>query len=105
LGAAALFIENIPLHPGGLKKLPGPLIMSEGGAHMYKLIQGTLERGYAQGYGRNEAGVHEEVSVPIAGGRPVDNRDVPLESDNKYISLAGTRCESFLKGDLLVVME
>jgi hypothetical protein len=72
---------------------------------MYKLVQGTRERGFAQGYGRSQEGVHEEVSVPVVNGRPVDNRDVPLESDNKFISLGGTRCESFLNGDLFVAIE
>lgn len=72
---------------------------------MYKLVQGTMERGFAQGYGRNESGVHEEVSVPIQDGRPVDNHGVPLESDNAFITLEGTRCESYLGGDLFVVME
>jgi hypothetical protein len=75
------------------------------GTYTYKLVQGTRKRGYAQGYGRNEAGVHEEVSVPVIEGLPVDNRDVPLESDNRLITLGGTRCESFLNGDLFVVIE
>jgi hypothetical protein len=72
---------------------------------MYKLVQGTRERGFALGYGRDESGVHEEVSVPIIDGRPVDNKGVPLESDNRFISLGDTRCESFLNGNLFVVLE
>lgn len=72
---------------------------------MYKLVQGTGERGFALGYGRDESGVHEEVSVPIIDGRPVDNRGIPLESDDRFISLGNTRCESFLDGNLFVALE
>ncbi|HQG32326.1 MAG TPA: hypothetical protein PLA83_10380 [Deltaproteobacteria bacterium] len=72
---------------------------------MYKIVQGTRERGFALGYGRDESGVHAEVSVPIVNGRPVDSNDVPLQSDNRFISLGDTRCESFLDGDLFVALE
>ena len=72
---------------------------------MYKLVQGTRERSFALGYGRGESGVHEEVSVPLVNGRPVDRNDVPLESDNRFISLGDTRCESFLDGNLFVALE
>ncbi len=72
---------------------------------MYKLVQGTQERGFARGYGRTEEGVHEEVSIPLIHGRPVDTKEVPLESDNKFISLGDTRCESFLDGNLFIALE
>lgn len=71
---------------------------------MYKLVQGNRERGFALGYGFTEEGVHEEVSVPIIDGRPVDDRGVPLESDGTFITLGSTRCESFLDGNLFVAL-
>lgn len=72
---------------------------------MYKLIQGTEQKGYAQGYGLTDSGAHEEVVVPIAMGRPVDKDGVPLKPDNRLITLEQTRCESFMDGALLVVVE
>jgi len=72
---------------------------------MYRLVQGTMKRGFAQGYGLTGAGVHEEVSVPIVEGQPVDTRGVPLESDRTFITLGSTRCESFLGGTLFVAIE
>ncbi len=72
---------------------------------MYKLIDGTEKRGYARGFGRTDSGTHEEVDVPVIDGRPVDRDGVPLEPDNRLVTLGETRCESFMGGTLLVVVE
>ncbi len=72
---------------------------------MYKLIEGTEKRGYARGFGLTESGAHEEVDVPVIDGRPVDKGGVPLEPDNRMVTLGETRCESFMNGALLVVVE
>ena len=72
---------------------------------MYKLIHGTEHEGYAQGYGLTDSGAHEEVVVPITKGKPVDRYGVPLKPDNRVITLGHTRCESFMDGTLLVVVE
>ncbi|HPA84929.1 MAG TPA: hypothetical protein PLJ30_08985 [Deltaproteobacteria bacterium] len=74
-------------------------------AAMYKLIEGTEKEGYARGFGLTESGAHEEVDVPVRDGRPVDRNGIPLEPDNKLITLGDTRCESFLGGTLFVVVE
>lgn len=72
---------------------------------MYKLIDGTEKHGYARGFGRTDSGAHEEVDVPVIDGRPVDRDGVPMEPDNRLVTLGETRCESFMGGTLLVVVE
>lgn len=58
-----------------------------------------------EGFGLTESGAHEEVDVPVIDGRPVDKGGVPLEPDNRLVTLGETRCESFMNGALLVVVE
>ena len=79
--------------------------LGEGAVKMYKIIQGSDRSGYARGFGLTSSGAHEEVDVPIMDGRPVDRNGVPLEPDNKLITLGETRCESFMNGTLFVVVE
>lgn len=72
---------------------------------MYRIIEGTAVNGYAKAYGITGSGAHEEVIVPIKDGMPVDTTGIPLESDDRLILLGDTKCESFLGGGLLVVVD